>query len=270
MTEKIEAQSKPIGTREWYDFVGQMADAMPGIHMGGQDATRTLLEMCQIDGAKRILDVGCGAGHTACLIAETFGARVHGIDISEVMISKARERATRVGLTDRVEFRTADAYQLPFGDGHFDVVLIESVLTPLPGDKMQALKEMMRVLRPGGIIGANESVVAPDAPPEMLAAFARHPATYGHFTAQTLRELFEKAGLQEIHVVEAVNVDAPSPAKMMGLRGFLSFMIRAYPKILLTLLRDARFREAARIDDQITKRGKQYMGYALIVGWKPA
>jgi ubiquinone/menaquinone biosynthesis C-methylase UbiE len=266
---KIEAQSKPIGTREWYDFVGQLADTMPGIHMGGQDATRTLLEMCQIDEGKRILDVGCGAGHTACLIAETFGARVHGIDISGVMVSKARERASRMGLTDRVEFRTADAHQLPFGDGHFDVVLIESVLTPLPGDKVQALKEMMRVLRPGGIIGANESVVAPDAPPEMLAAFARHPATYGHFTVQTLRGLFERAGLQEIHMVEAVNVDAPNPLKMMGLRGFLAFMIRTYPKILVTMLRDARFREAARIDDQITKRGKQHMGYALIVGRKP-
>ncbi|MFN2242082.1 MAG: class I SAM-dependent methyltransferase [Anaerolineae bacterium] len=267
---KIEAKSKPIGTREWYDFVGRLADTMPGIHMGGQDATHTLLEMCQVDEAKRILDVGCGAGHTACLIAEKFGARVHGIDISEVMISKAQERANRMGLADRVEFRTADAYQLPFGDGHFDIVLIESVLTPLPGDKLQALHEMMRVLQPGGIIGANESIVAPDAPPEMLAAFARHPATYGYFTASTLREMFERAGLQEIHMVEAVNVDAPNPYKMMGLCGFLSFMIRTYPKVLLTMLRDARFREAARIDDQITKRGKQYMGYALIMGRKPA
>jgi hypothetical protein len=42
---------------------------------------------------------------------------------------------------------------------------------------------------------------------------------------------------------------------MMGLGGFLSFMIRTYPRIMLELLRDARFREAARIDDQITKRG---------------
>jgi hypothetical protein len=56
---------------------------------------------------------------------------------------------------------------------------------------------------------------------------------------------------------------------MMGLRGFLSFMIRTYPRIMLRLLRDTRFREAARIDDQITKGGNRYMGYALIVGRKP-
>ena len=76
-------------------------------------------------------------------------------------------------------------------------------------------------------------------------------------------------GLQEIRMIEAKSVDTPSPLKGMGLRGLLSFMIRTYPKIIFTLLRDARFRDASRIDSQITKAGKQYMGYALIVGKKP-
>jgi hypothetical protein len=70
-------------------------------------------------------------------------------------------------------------------------------------------------------------------------------------------------------MTEVKNVDAPSPLKEMGLRGLLSFMIRVYPKILLKLLRDARFRKASSIDDRITKGGKQYMGYTLIVGQKP-
>jgi hypothetical protein len=46
-------------------------------------------------------------------------------------------------------------------------------------------------------------------------------------------------------------------------------MVRVDPKILLKLLRDAWFRKASRIDDAVTKRGKQYIGYALIVGQKP-
>jgi hypothetical protein len=70
-------------------------------------------------------------------------------------------------------------------------------------------------------------------------------------------------------MTETKNVDAPSVTKEMGLGGLLSFMIRVYPKILLKLLRDARFRKAARIDDGVTKYGKQYMGYTLIVGQKP-
>ncbi len=45
-------------------------------------------------------------------------------------------------------------------------------------------------------------------------------------------------------------------------------MIRAYPKILLRLLRDARIRKAGKIDDQMTKQGQEYMAYALIVAEK--
>jgi ubiquinone/menaquinone biosynthesis C-methylase UbiE len=266
MSQNMKTGSKPVDTREWYDFIGQFADTFPGIHMGGLEATHKLIDMCDVDESKHILDVGCGAGHTACMIAQQYGAHVVGIDISEVMVSKAKKKAQRMGLADMVEFRNADAYQLPFDNDHFDVVLIESVLTPLPGDKGQALQEMIRVLRPGGLIGANESTVDPATPPELLAAFARHPATYGYFTAQILRELFEREGLQQIQMIETKNVDAPSPLKDMGCGGLLVFMVRTYPKILLTLLRDGRFREASRIDDQITKRGKEYMSYTLIVG----
>jgi ubiquinone/menaquinone biosynthesis C-methylase UbiE len=270
MIEKGEMSQKPVGTREWYDFIGLLADALPGIHLGGQDATHVLLDMCRLDATSRVLDVGCGPGNTACLIAEQYGSQVHGIDISEVMIAKAKEKARRQGLADKVEFRVADAFQLPFEDHWFDVAIIESVLTPLPGDKRQALAEMVRVIRSGGRIGANESTVDPSTPPELLALFAEHPAMHGYFTPQTLRDLFEESGLQVVQMTETKNVETPSVLKEMGgLRGLLSFMIRVYPKVLLKLLRDARFRRAAGIDDKITKRSKQYMGYTLIVGQKP-
>lgn len=52
-----------------------------------------------------MLDIGCGSGNTACLIATQYGSHVVGIDISEVMISKARERAIKEGVADKVEFR---------------------------------------------------------------------------------------------------------------------------------------------------------------------
>ncbi len=269
MIEKNETSQKPVGTREWYDFIGQLADFITSIHMGGPEATRVLLDMCQLDATSHVLDVGCGAGTTACLIAEQHGSRVQGIDISEVMIAKAQEQARRQRVMDRVEFRVADVCQLPFEASSFDVVIFESVLTPLPGDKRQALAEMVRVVRPGGRIGANEGIVAPSAPPELLALFAEHPAIYRYFTPHTLRRSFEESGLHVVQMVEAKATETPGLLQGMGLRGVLSFMIRVYPKILLKLLGDARFREAHRIDEQVTKRLKQYMGYALIVGQKP-
>jgi ubiquinone/menaquinone biosynthesis C-methylase UbiE len=269
MIEKNEASQKPVGTREWYDFVGQLADFVTSIHMGGPEATRELLDMCQLDATSHVLDVGCGAGTTACLIAKQHGSRVQGIDISEVMIAKAQERACRQGVMERVEFRVADVCQLPFEANSFDVVIFESVLTPLPGDKKQALAEMVRVVRPGGRIGANEGILDPSTPPELLALFAEHPAIYRYFTPQTLRRSFEESGLHVLQMVEGKTTETPGLLQGMGLRGVLSFMIRAYPKILLKLLGDARFRKAHRTDEQVTKRLKQYMGYALVVGQKP-
>jgi SAM-dependent methyltransferase len=269
MNEKGEPSARPVGIREWYDFIGQLSGVLPGLHLGGEEATRTLLEMCRLETTSYVLDVGCGSGYTACLIAERYGSWVQGIDLSEVMIARAEERARQRGVSDRVEFRVADVFDLPFEDDSFDVAIVESVLTPLPGDKGQAVGEMVRVIRPDGLIAVNESTFDPSGPPELLALFDEHPAIYGTFTPDTLRDLFEGAGLDVMWMTAVRNAEAPSVLKAMGLRGLISFMVRVYPKILLKLLRDARFRKAGAIDDQITKRGKPYMGYALIVGRKP-
>jgi SAM-dependent methyltransferase len=269
MDEKGEPSARPVGTREWYDFIGQLSGALPGLHMGGEEATWTLLEMCRLERESRVLDVGCGSGYTACLIAERYGSRVQGIDLSEVMIAKAEERARRRALADRVEFRVADVFDLPFEDDSFDVALVESVLTPLPGDKGQAMGEMVRVIRPGGLIAVNESTFDASAPPELVALVDEHPAIFGTFTPEALRNLVENAGLEVVWMTAERNVETPSVLKTMGLWGLVSFMVRVYPRILLKLLRDARFRQASAIDDQITKRSKEYMGYALIVGRKP-
>ena len=269
MTETNSLGQKPVGTREWYDFVADLSDAVPVMHLGGRAATRQLLDMCHLDASSYVLDVGCGAGNTACVIAEQYGARVMGIDMSEAMIAKAEERARRRGVEDLVEFQAADVFDLPFENDTFDVALVESVLTPLPGDKGRAVAEMARVVRPGGRVGANESTIDQSAPPDLMEMVTRHPAIYGHITPDVLRSLFGRAGLQVVELEEVGSDELPSGFKDLGVWGIVSFMVRVYPKILLKLIRDARFREASRIDDAVTKRGKEYMGYVLILGKKP-
>jgi len=257
---------KAIGTKEWYDFVGQLSETLPGIHMGGEEATHQLLAWLQLDAGIRALDVGCGAGVTACLIAQKYGSRVVGIDFSEVMVAQAVDKADRLGLAEKLEFRVADVYEMPFEDGSFDAALAESVFTPLTGDKLQALREIVRVLRPGGLVGVNETTLDPATPPEVLELAEEHPAMYGHFTAEQLRALFEEAGLEVVQMRQGKQAETPSPVTAMGLRGLLGFVVRVYPKVLSRLLRDPRFRKASSIDDQFTKRAKPYMGYTLIVG----
>lgn len=269
MAEHPQTAEKPVGTREWYDFVGQLADAVPFMHLGGKDATEKLLEMCRVSDAERVLDVGCGGGDTACLVAQKYAIRVDGVDLSEVMVESANSKARKVGCAELVVFQVGSIYELPYENETFDVVYLESVLTPLPGEKSLAMVEMLRVLRPGGRLGVNESIVDSSAPEEWVTLMAEHPAFYGYFTAQKLYDLFDAAGLQTIEMVEHPYEETPQVLKGMGFKGVLSFMFRAYPKIIWKLLRDSRFREASRIDNELTKHGKKYLGYALIVGQKP-
>jgi ubiquinone/menaquinone biosynthesis C-methylase UbiE len=268
MSEHERTVQKAISTEEWYDFVGQMAPVLPGMHVGGGQATERLLELCDIEAGSRVLDVGCGGGNTACEIATAYGARVEGIDLSQVMVEQARERASRQGLADQVTFRQGSVLDLPYEEGVFDLALVESVLVPLPGNEGQAVREMVRVVRAGGRVAANEGIIDLAAPDDLLALFAEHPAIHGYFTPDSLRTLFEEAGLAVVHMVEVRQGEVPSPLRGLGLGQILSFMVRVYPKIVLKMLRDPRFRRASQVDRAVTTRGQEYTGYALIVGEK--
>lgn len=103
-----------------------------------------------------VLDVGCGPGTiTADLAALVAPAPVTAVDTSEEILDRAAEVAAERGL-DNIEFTTADVHALEFPDDSFDVVHAHQVLQHV-GDPVQALREMRRVCRPGGIVAARDS-----------------------------------------------------------------------------------------------------------------
>ena len=83
-------------------------------------------------------------------------AKVVAIDISRDMVKRAEERAKKKRVKDKVEFRVADAQNLPFEDDLFDAVISESVNAFIE-DKQKAINEYKRVVKPGGYIGFNEA-----------------------------------------------------------------------------------------------------------------
>lgn len=268
MNDEDPTQQEELSCKEWYDFMGQFADRLPHMHLGGSEATRTLLEMCELGDELQVLDVGSGPGHTACELARVYNAQVIGIDISEQMVSKAEARCSKQGLERSVKFQVADAIQLPFENDYFDLILFESVLTAIE-DKNLAMKEAFRVIKPGGQVAANETVFDESAPPELLDLLIDYPSIKGHLTSETLRGLFEETGFHVLEMKEVRGSEVPSSTKDMGIRGILSFIIRSYWKILWKLITDSRYRRAQKIDGQITKMLKEHGGYTLIVGKKP-
>jgi SAM-dependent methyltransferase len=99
---------------------------------------------------ERVLDVGCGTGHLAGLLASQASAsRVVGVDLAEPYLERARREYGALG----IDFRAGDACALPFDDASFDRVLALLVLHFVP-KSAQAVAQMRRVARPGATVAA--------------------------------------------------------------------------------------------------------------------
>jgi SAM-dependent methyltransferase len=104
-----------------------------------------------------VLDVGCGVGHWAEVLASALPADAHvvGVDRDSLWISKATERAEAKWISERFQYRVSDAQTLPFADASFDLVTCQTVLIHV-ADPSAVIAEMARVTRPGGLVLAAE------------------------------------------------------------------------------------------------------------------
>ncbi len=107
---------------------------------------RKLLAFAELDGKNDFLEVGCGNGVVSRYLADSYQANVVGIDVDREQVELARKEAGDVG---GIRFLEADATSLPFVDASFDLVLSFGVLHHIE-NWQDALKEIKRVLRPGG------------------------------------------------------------------------------------------------------------------------
>lgn len=191
---------------EFYERISGTYDYRMGTLM--QLSTRlaeALVRHAAVSEGAQVLDVGTGTGNVALAAARFVGARgrVVGVDLSDGMLTQARRKAGSLP----VEFQEMDAEALRFGDATFDVVLSGLTLWFLP-DVVRGMKEIHRVLRPGGRV-----------------AFS----TFTRETFQPLRELMWKR--LEQHGVPRL----PAPRE--------PWMVLREPGHLVQLLERAGFRE---------------------------
>lgn len=240
-------------------------------HLGGVEATEELARLCHISKGKYILDVGCGAGVTPIYLAKNYCCRVVGVDISEGMIERSNEKAISEGVVDKVEFKVAGAEDLPFEDNLFDAVITESV-TAFPEDKQKAVNEYVRVTKPGGYVGLNETTWLKVPPPPELIEWASQDqgATVEPLTSAGWSGLLESAGLREI-IVRTSTINTQTEARGIlqryGCRGMLGILRRT----LSLYVRNPAYRNFVK---DVREGGiapdnlDEFFGYGLYVGRK--
>lgn len=118
-------------------------------HLGGRQATVELAAALDLRPGIEVLDVGCGIGGAARVLAGRFGCRVVGIDLTPEYVQVAQALTAALGLAGQVEHRVASATALPFPDASFDVATMLHVGMNIE-DKTALGRGVHRVLRPGG------------------------------------------------------------------------------------------------------------------------
>ena len=107
---------------------------------------------------RRVLDVATGTGGVALMLTERTGAAITGVDLTEPMLRRGRERITQRGKANRIRLVVGRAEQLPFPDATFDALTFTYLLRYV-ADPAATLRELARVVRPGGCVANLEFAV---------------------------------------------------------------------------------------------------------------
>src|SRR5258708_2000432 len=219
------------------------------IHPGGRRSSEELFRRAGFQPDQQILDVGCGVGTSA-------------VDISPIMLTRARSNVRRTGLTRQVTVTSGDILALDFPDNRFDRVVAEAVTMFV--DRPRAVRELIRVCKPGGRVLATEFFWREPPTPEAREIFLGQVCP--GMQVDTLEEwvrLYEGAGLSNMQVISGP-FDMMTPAGFLsdeGVANCLAIMGRAMTRL-------SYLRKMAWLMPRL-QRAVPYLGYLLVVGEKP-
>ncbi|PWB52604.1 MAG: class I SAM-dependent methyltransferase [Candidatus Methanoperedenaceae archaeon] len=227
------------------------------LHPGGLEITRELAQLCHIGKVIKVLDIGSGTGESAFYLVRNFNCHIIGIDISDRMIKRAKRKAIDHGVI--IQFKKADAHDLPFKDNTFDAVISECTTSIL--DKERAIAEMARVTISGGYIGIHDICYNNDGSEHQRLAEIefRRPESLGGWKTQ-----FEKAGLIDIMIKDRSNLIPEWEKEILEKLGRITRF-----KIFLKIIKNWGIGGLRKVMESRRIFQSQHTGYGIIVGKKP-
>src|SRR5262245_1681 len=173
--------------------------AVDEFHIRGRAATPELGQALNVRAASHVLDGGSGLGGPARTVAETYGCRVTGIDLTQAFCEAAATLSGWVGLGEHVTFQQGEATSLPFADAHFDSAMtIHVAMNIASKDKMYA--EARRVLKPGGRFGIYDILQGEGGEVLFPVPWAREPSISHLATSDGMQLLLTGAGFKIVDV----------------------------------------------------------------------
>ena len=214
-----------------------------------ESTLRAVIETVQLPSGSSGLDAGCGIGLQCLLLAEAVGLNGHvaGLDVSTAFLNRGKEIVKEAGLSDRISFQAGDVATIPFADNAFDWAWSADCIGYGPGEPLPLLKELARVVKPGGIVaisGWSSENLLPGYPrlearlratSGGIAPFIHGKKPQTHF----LRALswFHKIGLKECNAkVFADSFSAPLSSEIRN--GLVSLFDMRWPDAELELSSD--------------------------------
>jgi SAM-dependent methyltransferase len=167
-------------------------------HTRGRDATVELARLAGLASGTRVLDVGCGIGGPARLLAAEFGCHVTGIDLTAEFCEAATRLTELAGLSERVQFRRASALDLPFADAAFEAAWTQHVSMNI-SDKDRMYTEIHRVLKPGGRVAIYDVAAGLNGSIHFPVPWATGQSASFLLPPEEMQRKMEAAGLEIVY-----------------------------------------------------------------------
>lgn len=182
-------------------YPAELLSTLPADITNFSEGSGDPVSLAKLKPGETVLDLGSGAGLDCFLASKQVGPNGHviGVDMTPDMLQRARSNAERLEVTN-VEFREGFLESLPVEDASIDVILSNCVINLSP-DKPQVLREMARVLKPGGRIAISDMVSNHPLPEKGEANEDWCGCTSGALTDQAFTRELTLAGFTDIQVV---------------------------------------------------------------------
>lgn len=168
-------------------------------HPGGPKLTHSLAIATLISPDSHVLDVACGNGNSARVIAADFGATVTGCDYSAINLERAKQASHAANLRAKTRYVRSAAEDLPFASSCFDVAVCECSLC-LFANMDTALSQLHRVLKPGGRIGISDFYLNSPIPQSLEGLLGQVLCVSGAPSAEGYRQAIERAGFEHVRL----------------------------------------------------------------------